>query len=465
MSRRRLLALSFLFAASSLRAAPAVIALENSYLSFYRTSGTGEVTLIRSGDLSAACSVQYHVSIDAEVVDATASFAPKEQYKYIYFPIPYDVNVYDNRPSSAKNYFISIGNPVGAVIGSPSTASIYVFENEPVPVAMFQSTSAQEGNSGITLVPVTITLSAHLLATAYVDVYAIGGTAQPGTDYEAVGSLPKASLGQVRFDAFQTTGLLVVRVKGDQFSEPDETILIGGGMPTFIQSQTAVGTLTILNDDYILTPGTQRIARGTVGSLSVATSVPTPTNDRVLLSSSDPSVAAVPPVRRRSFRLAGEILRRDGRRRRIGCHRRHLAAVARRRHDGRQRRCLHLDVLRFRKTGPQRDARTERHRHDALRSTSERAPPVVSIPDESNDHQHPADLYRRNGWHRIVHAPRRQHRLYRHHDDGAGVLRRCNDRIPVRRHSRYDLFDWKTGYGNRPVYGRAGRQDLRQRDG
>ncbi len=295
MSRRWLFALSLLVAASSLRAAPAVIALENSYLSFNRTEGTGEVTLIRSGDLSAACSVQYHVSIDAEAVDATASFDPQQQYKYVYFSIPYDVNVYDNRPSSAKNYFMSISNPVGAVIGSPSTASIYVFENEPVPVAMFQSTSAQEGNSGITLVPVTITLSAHLLATAYVDVYAIGGTAEPVTDYEGIGTLPKVSLGQVRFDAFQSTGLIVVRVKGDQFSEPDETILIGGGMPTFTQSQTAVGVLTILNDDYILTPETLRIPRGTVASLSVATSLPTPTTDHVLLSSSDPSVAAVPP--------------------------------------------------------------------------------------------------------------------------------------------------------------------------
>ncbi|HSY47218.1 MAG TPA: IPT/TIG domain-containing protein [Thermoanaerobaculia bacterium] len=295
MSRRWFFALSLLFAASSLRAAPAVITLESSYVGCLRNQSPCEVTFVRSGDLSAACSVQYHVSIDAEVVDATASFDPKQQYKYICFPVPYDPNVYDNRPDSAKNYFISISNPVGAVIGSPSTASIYVTENEAVPVATFQNTSAAEGDSGITLVPMAITLSAHLLDTAYVNVYAIGGTAQPGTDYEGVGTLPKVSLGQVRFDAFQTIGWILIPVKGDLLSEPDETILIGGGMPTFAQFPTAVGTLTILNDDYILTPGTQRIARGTPASLSVATSIPTPTTDHVLLSSSDPSVAAVPP--------------------------------------------------------------------------------------------------------------------------------------------------------------------------
>ncbi|HXA18349.1 MAG TPA: IPT/TIG domain-containing protein, partial [Thermoanaerobaculia bacterium] len=295
MSRRWLFALSLLFAASSLRAATAVITLETSSFGFNRTEGTGEVTLIRSGDLSAACSVQYHVSIDAEVIDATASFDPKQQFKYIFFPIPYDHQVYDNRPSSAKNYFISISNPVGAVIGSPSTASLSVTENEAVPMATFQSTSAAEGDGGLTLVPIAVTLSAHLLATAFVDVFAIGGTAEPGTDYEGVGTLPHVSLGQVRFDAFQTTGQIVVRVKGDQHSEPDETIFIGGGMPGFTQSPTASGILTILNDDYILTPGTLRIARGTVASLSVATSVPTPVTDHVLLSSSDPSVAAVPP--------------------------------------------------------------------------------------------------------------------------------------------------------------------------
>jgi hypothetical protein len=52
---------------------------------------------------------------------------------------------------------------------------------------------------------------------------------------------------------------------------------------------------TILNDDYILTPGSQQVIRGTVGSLSVTTSVATPTTDHVELSSSDPSVVTVPP--------------------------------------------------------------------------------------------------------------------------------------------------------------------------
>jgi hypothetical protein len=294
MSRRLCFALSILFAASSLRAATAVITLGYSY-SFSRTSGTVGALLIRSGDLSAACSVQYHVSIDTMIFDATASFDPKEDYKYFYFPIPYNGKVYDNRDDSTKNYFISISNPAGAVIGSPSRAPIYVFENEAPPVAIFQSTSVAEGDSGITQVPIAITLSAAFLAPVYLDVYAIGGTAGPGTDYEGVGTLPKVSLGQVRFDALQTTGQIVVRVKGDQLSEPDETIFIGGGIPGFTQFPTAVGILTILNDDYLLTPGTQRIARGTVASLNVATSVPTPTTDHVLLSSSDPSVAAVPP--------------------------------------------------------------------------------------------------------------------------------------------------------------------------
>jgi hypothetical protein len=289
MTRKLLLALSLFFAASSLRAALPVITIEQSTYAAYEGYAGNIIPLIRSGDKTVSCSVQYHVRIDTVIIDATASFAPNEVRHNVVFAVPSD-HVYDNRPSSLKNYSFSISDPVGALIGSPNKALVELQEDEPIPTALFQNTSVAEGNSGTTPVQMTIVLSGPLRDPSVVYVYAVGGTASPGTDYE-----PVAFGAQVTFAALQTVGQFTIRVKGDLVSEPDETVVIGGAIGTFVPYPSALGTLTILNDDYLLTPDTQRIARGTVGSVSVTTSVATPATDRVVLSSSNPSVAAVPP--------------------------------------------------------------------------------------------------------------------------------------------------------------------------
>jgi hypothetical protein len=89
----------------------------------------------------------------------------------------------------------------------------------------------------------------------------------------------------------QLSAQFVVRIDGDYLPEPDETILIY----VYVEGSVCTGTLTILNDDYLLGPASQKVVRGNIGSLAVTTSLPTPTTDRVQLSSSDTSIATVPP--------------------------------------------------------------------------------------------------------------------------------------------------------------------------
>lgn len=122
------------------------------------------------------------------------------------------------------------------------------------------------------------------------DVYVIGGTATADPDFADGFQNLIAFLG---FAPGQTTGSFDIKIKGDNTPEPDETAIIAAGIDA--PSLGSATAFTILNDYYILVPGSQQVIRGTVGSISVTTSVATPTTDHVELSSSNPSVVTVPP--------------------------------------------------------------------------------------------------------------------------------------------------------------------------
>jgi len=292
MTRRVLFALSLFLAAESLHADAAVLALAQASYTFHEEAGTGAVTILRSGDKTVACSVSYRVSVNTVLIVDTVSFAANEVSKTVSFPIPND-NLYDNYDASSTIYSFSISNAVNAQIGSPSNATIKIIDDEALPTITLQcNPTVAEGNSGIALFPVAVTLSGPSRGNVFVDVYVIGGTATADPDF-ADGFRNLVAF--LVFPQGETTRSFFIKIMGDNTPEPDETVVIGAGYDGQSVIPASATMFTILNDDYILTPGSQQVIRGTVGSLSVTTSVATPTTDHVELSSSDPGVVTVPP--------------------------------------------------------------------------------------------------------------------------------------------------------------------------
>jgi hypothetical protein len=183
MTRRVLFALSLFLATESLHADSAVLALAQASYTFHEEAGTGAVTILRSGDKTVACSVSYRVSVNTVLIVDTVSFAANEVSKTVSFPIPND-NLYDNYEASSTIYSFSISNAVNAQIGSPGNATIRIIDDEPLPTVTLQcNPTVAEGNSGITLFPVVVTLSGPFRGNVFVDVYVIGGTATADPDF------------------------------------------------------------------------------------------------------------------------------------------------------------------------------------------------------------------------------------------------------------------------------------------
>ncbi len=285
MTRSTLLAISFVLVAASLRASDQVSFAKGSY-QFREDAGTGTVTINRTTTTPLTpVSVGYLAIINDLVATGTVTFGPNEITKDVVLTIPND-DVYDqwgNSTSSGNE--ILLKSPSGTTIGNPAFAYILLIDDEPMPTVHFDNISVAEGNSGTTDVHLIVTLTTPFKRQSSVNVDVVGGTATRGSDYYQDSSYallaPK-----------QTSAEVIFRIQGDTIPQPDKTLLLSGQAGNLGYSWN--GVLTILNDDYFFGPASQKVIRGTVGSLGLTTTVPAPATDHVELSSSDTSIATVP---------------------------------------------------------------------------------------------------------------------------------------------------------------------------
>jgi hypothetical protein len=99
-----------------------------------------------------------------------------------------------------------------------------------------------EGNTGSTLVALTVTLSPASTQTVTANYATADGTAIAGSDYTA-------KSGTITFAPGQTTRSIVVAVTGDSAVEPNETFSVTLSNPTGASLAKGTGTATVLNDD------------------------------------------------------------------------------------------------------------------------------------------------------------------------------------------------------------------------
>ncbi|MFO0958393.1 MAG: cellulose binding domain-containing protein [Isosphaeraceae bacterium] len=102
--------------------------------------------------------------------------------------------------------------------------------------------AVDEGNSGTTTLPFTVSLSAASRATVTVAYATSNGTAAAGSDYQATS-------GTLTFAPGETSKTLNVRVTGDTVVEPDETLNLVLSNPSGAILGRAQAVGTIRNDD------------------------------------------------------------------------------------------------------------------------------------------------------------------------------------------------------------------------
>ncbi|HEX3146257.1 MAG TPA: Calx-beta domain-containing protein [Pyrinomonadaceae bacterium] len=230
---------------SSAATVPTGVQMNSTSISTFESTGTVNVTVIRTGDVSGTSTVDYATSdgtatagSDYTATSGTLTFAPSQTSKTISIPI-IDDRVFEN---GAENFTLTLSNAGGAVLTAASTV-ITISDNESQPSVSVPSTfRATEGNSGTKVFTIPVTLSNASVQTVSVNYTTADGTATAGSDYVATS-------GTLTFTPGTTSLPINVTVNGDTTIEPDETFQVRltnvvNGFLSMAQS-----TVTIANDD------------------------------------------------------------------------------------------------------------------------------------------------------------------------------------------------------------------------
>lgn len=148
----------------------------------------------------------------------------------------------DSRDEPNENFTLSLSNPVNATLGSPSSASVLITDDDPEPTVAFSSSSysATESSSAATI---TVNLSTASDKTISVSYQTSNGTAVSGSDYTATN-------GTFTFTPGQTSKTFNIPILNDTRDEFNETINLSLSNPTNATLGTPNSSvLTIIDND------------------------------------------------------------------------------------------------------------------------------------------------------------------------------------------------------------------------
>uniref|UniRef100_UPI00307636EA beta strand repeat-containing protein n=1 Tax=Oryzifoliimicrobium ureilyticus TaxID=3113724 RepID=UPI00307636EA len=204
------------------------------------------VNLTRSG--TATVGTDYSGAVSSVTVPANVTSAS--------FPI---TPVADTTVEPDETVIYQVASGSGYSIGSPSSATATIVNDDAYPTLSIGDVSVAEGNSGTTTATFPVTLSAASSQTVTVNYATANGSANAGSDYVA-------RSGTLTFSPGTTTQNVAVTVNGDTTVEPDETftVTLSGASNATIARATATGT--ILNDDATVTVAPASLPAATAGA-------------------------------------------------------------------------------------------------------------------------------------------------------------------------------------------------------
>jgi hypothetical protein len=195
------------------------------------------------------------VSVDVTTFNGTASAA--SDYVAVaetaFIPIgslsaPVTIQILDDGIFEGDEHFtVDLSNPNGADLGSPTTATVTITENDPAPSIGFSAgSSSVDETAGTTGLTVQLTVPTSLNVT--VDYTTTNGTAVAGTDYVAASDTLTIPAGEL-------SGVIPVTIIDDTDPEGDEDFSVNLANPVGAGlGAIPARDVTILDDDSAL-PG------------------------------------------------------------------------------------------------------------------------------------------------------------------------------------------------------------------
>ena len=174
------------------------------------------------------------------------------------FTIPIKGDVLDE---ADETFFVNLSGAVNATLARPQIKATIVDDDAP-PALTIGDMKVSEGNSGTRTVTFPLRLSAPSGLPVEVSAFTKNGTAQAGSDYNA---LPAT---KVTFKPGVTTAKVTVTLRGDKMFESDETfiVVLTKSVNATLKNKSGVGT--IVNDDRVptLSIGDVKVIEGNAGN-------------------------------------------------------------------------------------------------------------------------------------------------------------------------------------------------------
>jgi hypothetical protein len=276
---------------------PPTFAFDQSSYTVAENAGSLQVRVNRTGDMTRTVTASYYAYVNCcsqvfSNYSGQVTFLPNVAQTVITLQLVNN-DVYEGDRNGSLQ--LSLDYNSGATFGPPyygtyASVSVTVTDDEAKPDLIVDDVNLVEGNSGLKNAVFTVRLTSKLNAYYDFSWSTSDGTARSGSDYNA-----RSNGASIPSGATSTT--ITVPVIGDTAVEPNETFSVR--VSPYYSSANQLkptGICTILNDDASLSPATLSIAKGSTSSLLVDIGQPTNSAPTLTLSSSDRSVATVPPT-------------------------------------------------------------------------------------------------------------------------------------------------------------------------
>jgi hypothetical protein len=225
---------------------------------------TAQVSISRTGDLSAPTTVTYETADQTAIAGAdyipssgSVTFGPGEATKTVTISLIND-NVYE--PTEVFRVLLSQEGNVNTFVLSPSVASVSINDDENRPGVSSRNRFVGESALQV-LVPIQLSLPSYQTVT--VNYITSNGTALAGSDYVATS-------GMVTFAPFETVKSVPVTILSDSVVEGNETFSFALSNAVNANIGTAPSTVTITDSPNfsisgrVLTPGGQGLRNAVV---------------------------------------------------------------------------------------------------------------------------------------------------------------------------------------------------------
>lgn len=207
-------------------------------------SGSVTLTIQRLNGSTGPASVSWTAvagtatAADYTASTGTATFADGQTTRTISIPI-----TNDTLDEIDESFSVVLSNPsAGTELGSPSTETVTIIDDDTPPAISIAGASAPEGNAGNTPLAFNVTLTGASGKAITVDYTTSNGTATAGSDYAA-------AAGTLTFNPGETSKQIVVQVIGDTATELNETFGVALSNPVNASLGASTATGTITNDD------------------------------------------------------------------------------------------------------------------------------------------------------------------------------------------------------------------------